>query len=81
MIIKRFIELENNYFLDKLNKKNAPWTAILMCWRVTIISRRSLKKKYAQRKRWIHSLEAPTRKMLYSEINQFSRRRDVKLLK
>ena len=80
MIIKRYIELENNYFVDKPKKGKPMWTAILMCWIVSVIKAKN-QKEYEKRKRWIHSIEAPTKQMMESEIAKFSRRKDVRLLK
>jgi hypothetical protein len=80
VVIKRFIELENGYFMDKPQQGHPMWEAILMCWFVKVIKPKN-QKEYRQRKRWIHSVKAPTKRMMESEVAKFSRRRDVKLLK
>ncbi len=79
MIIKRFIELQNTYFTSKPKQEYPMWQAILMCWRVKVIKRKN-QKEYQQRKRWIHSIEAPSKRMMELGVAKFSRRRDVKLL-
>jgi len=79
MIIKRFVELKNDYFVDKPKQGKPTWTAILLCWVVSVIKRKN-QKEYRQRKRWVHSIEAPTKWKMESEVTKFSRRKDVKLL-
>jgi hypothetical protein len=79
VVIKRFIELENGYFMDKPKQGNPKWTAILLCWIVRVIKRKN-QKEYQRRKRWTHCIEAPTKRMMESGVAKFSRRKDVKLL-
>lgn len=80
MIVKRYIELENYYFVDKPRKEHSTWIAMLMCWIVRVIKPKN-QKEYRKRKRWIHSIETPTKNMMEIEIVKFSRRKDVRLLK
>ena len=79
MVVKRFIELENYYFMDKPKQGKPMWTAILLCWVVTVIKRKN-QKKFQRRKRWIKTIEAPSKREMESEVAKFSRRKDVKLL-
>lgn len=79
MIVKRYIELENYYFVNKPRKEHPIWTAILMCWIIRVIKPKN-QKEYRQRKRWIHSIETPSKNVMESEVVRFSRRKDVKFL-